>query len=209
LLTRGADFRFGTVTIHHSGLPRSLIFSVTTIVLQSFYGYCKPLSNTRLNPMSELTHFNQAGQAHMVDVGAKSETRRIAVACGSIRMQTSTMERIRQGTANKGDVIGIARIAAIQGTKQTASLIPLCHPLALSHVDTEFVLDPEQPRLTLKVTTETVGRTGVEMEALSGVMAGLLTVYDMLKAVDRGMQIEEVRLLEKQGGKSGHWQADQ
>lgn len=159
--------------------------------------------------MTELTHFNQAGQAHMVDVGAKQETRRIAVACGTISMQAETMQRIRQGSADKGDVIGVARLAAIQGTKQTANLIPLCHPLALTHVSADFTLDADLPQVHLQVTTETMGRTGVEMEALSGVMAGLLTVYDMLKAVDRGMQISAVRLLEKQGGKSGHWKADQ
>jgi cyclic pyranopterin phosphate synthase len=158
--------------------------------------------------MTELTHFNQAGQAHMVDVGAKQETLRIAVACGSISMQADTMARIRLGSADKGDVIGVARLAAIQGTKHTANLIPLCHPLALTHVSADFTLDPDLPRVYLQVTTETVGRTGVEMEALSGVMAGLLTVYDMLKAVDRGMQIDGVRLLEKQGGKSGHWRAE-
>lgn len=157
--------------------------------------------------MTELTHFNQSGQAHMVDVGNKSETRRIAVACGTIFMQPETMQRVTQGRADKGDVIGVARLAAIQGTKHTANLIPLCHPLALTHVSADFTLDAVQSCVHLQVTTETVGRTGVEMEALTGVMAGLLTVYDMLKAVDRGMHIEAVRLLEKQGGKSGHWRA--
>lgn len=154
-----------------------------------------------------LTHFDTAGQAHMVDVGAKAETRRVAIAAGHITMLPSTFDLLQQGAAHKGDVIGVARLAAIQGTKRTADLIPLCHPLALTHVAVEFGYEPALSRLHVQVTTETVGRTGVEMEALSGVMSGLLTVYDMLKAVDRGMQIGGVRLLEKQGGKSGHWQA--
>ncbi|CUA82605.1 cyclic pyranopterin monophosphate synthase subunit MoaC [Gulbenkiania indica] len=155
-----------------------------------------------------LTHFDAAGQAHMVDVGDKTETRRVAVATGHITMQPDTFQQLTAGTAKKGDVIGIARIAAIQGTKRTADLIPLCHPLALTRVAVDFTPEPEACRLHITVTAETVGRTGVEMEALSGVTAGLLTVYDMLKAVDRGMQIGGVRLLEKRGGKSGHWQAD-
>ena len=159
-------------------------------------------------PSSPLTHFDAQGQAHMVDVGAKPATRRTAVATGRISMQAATLALIASGTAKKGDVIGIARIAAIQGTKRTADLIPLCHPLALTRVAVDFTPEPEACRLHITVTAETVGRTGVEMEALSGVTAGLLTVYDMLKAVDRGMQIGGVRLLEKRGGKSGHWQAD-
>jgi len=143
----------------------------------------------------------------MVDVGNKSETRRIAVACGTIYMLPETMQRVTEGRADKGDVIGVARLAAIQGTKHTANVIPLCHPLALTHVSADFTLDIARSCVHVQVTTETMGRTGVEMEALTGVMAGLLTVYDMLKAVDRGMHIEDVRLLEKQGGKSGHWRA--
>lgn len=158
--------------------------------------------------MNPLTHFNAAGQAHMVDVGDKPETRRVAVATGHITMLPATFALLQGGNAKKGDVIGIARLAAIQGTKQTANLIPLCHPLALTRVNVDFSVDEALSRVDIFVTSETVGRTGVEMEALSGVMAGLLTVYDMLKAVDRGMQIDGVRLLEKQGGKSGHWQAD-
>ena len=157
--------------------------------------------------MSELTHFDSSGQAHMVDVGSKSETRRIATATGHISMQPDTFAMLMAGSAKKGDVLGVARLAAIQGTKQTAQLIPLCHPLALTHVGVEFEPEAALHRMHLRVTTETVGRTGVEMEALSGIMAGLLTIYDMLKAVDRGMQIGGVRLLEKIGGKSGHWQA--
>ena len=157
--------------------------------------------------MSELTHFDSSGQAHMVDVGSKSETRRIATATGHITMQPDTFAMLMAGSAKKGDVLGVARLAAIQGAKQTAQLIPLCHPLALTHVGVEFEPEAALHRMHLRVTTETVGRTGVEMEALSGTMAGLLTIYDMLKAVDRGMEIGGVRLLEKIGGKSGHWQA--
>ncbi len=157
--------------------------------------------------MSQLTHFDAAGQAHMVDVGAKPETRRVARAGGHIDMASATFALLQAGNNKKGDVIGIARLAAIQGTKRTADLIPLCHPLALTRVAVEFSADAAANRLYIEVTTETVGRTGVEMEALSGVMAGLLTVYDMLKAADKGMIIAGVQLLEKQGGKSGHWLA--
>lgn len=155
--------------------------------------------------MSELTHFNAQGQAHMVDVGAKSETERVAKAAGTIVMLPETFAALMAGHNKKGDVLGIARIAAIQGTKQTSTLIPLCHPIGLTHVDTEFITDAEACSVTLTVTAKITGKTGVEMEALTGVMAGLLTVYDMLKAIDKGMQIINVRLLEKQGGKSGHF----
>jgi len=157
--------------------------------------------------MSEFTHFNEAGQAHMVDVGAKSETRRVAVASGSIRMQADTLKMIQQGDAKKGDVLGIARIAAIQGSKRTSELIPLCHPISLTKVGVEFSIDQATSTIHCTVTAETVGRTGVEMEALTATSVALLTIYDMAKAVDRGMQIENVRLLEKAGGKSGHWVA--
>lgn len=157
---------------------------------------------------SPLTHFDAAGQAHMVDVGAKGETARVARAGGSIRMQPATFDLIVGGNAKKGDVLGIARIAAIQGAKRTADLIPLCHPLALTRVAVEFTLDAAQHRIAIEVTAETVGRTGVEMEALTAASAGLLTIYDMCKAADRGMVIENIRLLEKAGGKSGHWTAD-
>ncbi len=156
---------------------------------------------------SPLTHFDAAGQAHMVDVGAKAETARLARAQGRIRMQPATFELIRSGSAKKGDVLGIARIAAIQAAKRTADLIPLCHPIALTRVAAEFELDEASSSVTCTVTAETFGRTGVEMEALTACSAGLLTIYDMCKAVDRGMVIEEVRLLEKAGGKSGHWAA--
>ncbi|WP_024902777.1 cyclic pyranopterin monophosphate synthase MoaC [Robbsia andropogonis] len=154
---------------------------------------------------STLTHFDAAGQAHMVDVGAKAETRRIAVARGSIVMLPETLDLIARGAAGKGDVIGIARIAAIQGSKRTADLIPLCHPLALTRVAADFVLDATLPGVHCTVRAETTGRTGVEMEALTAVQVGLLTIYDMCKAVDRGMTITDVQLLEKHGGKSGDW----
>ena len=157
--------------------------------------------------MSQLTHFNAAGQAHMVDVGAKSETHRVARAGGSIRMQAATLALIAQGDSKKGDVLGIARIAAIQGSKRTSDLIPLCHPLSLTRVDVLFELDEDSAAIHCTVTAETFGRTGVEMEALTAVSVGLLTIYDMMKAVDRGMAMENIRLLEKSGGKSGHWQA--
>ena len=144
----------------------------------------------------------------MVDVGAKSETARLARATGRIRMQPATFELIHSGSAKKGDVLGIARIAAIQAAKRTSDLIPLCHPIALTRVTVEFELDAAASTITCTTTAETFGRTGVEMEALTACTAGLLTIYDMAKAVDRGMVIEEVRLLEKAGGKSGHWMAN-
>ncbi len=144
----------------------------------------------------------------MVDVGAKPETRRIARAGGTIRMQPSTLRLIREGGAKKGDVLGVARLAAIQAAKRTADLIPLAHPLALTRIAAEFDLDPAECAIGLTVTVETLGRTGVEMEALIAVSIGLLTIYDMCKAVDRGMRVEGVRLLEKRGGKSGHWKID-
>ncbi|MDO5103302.1 MAG: cyclic pyranopterin monophosphate synthase MoaC [Lautropia sp.] len=152
--------------------------------------------------MTDMTHFNDRGQAHMVDVGGKHETRRRAVAEGWITMQPETLARIEQGTAAKGDVLGIARIAAIMATKRTAELIPLCHPIALSKVGVEFELDAEGSRVRCEATVECTGRTGVEMEALTAVQLGLLTIYDMCKAVDRGMTMTDIRLLEKRGGKS-------
>ena len=155
--------------------------------------------------MSELTHFDATGQAHMVDVGAKQETARRARAAGRIRMAPATIALIREGSAKKGDVIGIARLAAIQASKRTADLIPLCHPLALTRVGVEFELNADTATVSITVTAETFGRTGVEMEALTAAATGLLTIYDMCKAVDRGMVIEDIRLLEKMGGKSGHW----
>jgi cyclic pyranopterin phosphate synthase len=154
-----------------------------------------------------LTHFDAAGRAHMVDVGDKAVTRRVAVASGRISMQPATFALVRSGGAKKGDVLGIARIAAIQGAKRTADLIPLCHPIALTRVAVDLELDAAAHAVTCTATVECEGRTGVEMEALTAVQVGLLTVYDMLKAVDRGMVISDVRLLEKRGGKSGSWQA--
>jgi cyclic pyranopterin monophosphate synthase len=154
-----------------------------------------------------LTHFDRQGQAHMVDVTAKQETHRIARAAGVIRMQPATFELIRSGSAKKGDVLGVARIAAIQAAKRTADLIPLCHPLPITRVAVEFTLDDALPGVGCTVQVETFGRTGVEMEALTAVQIGLLTIYDMCKAADRGMVIDSVRVLEKHGGKSGDWSA--
>jgi cyclic pyranopterin monophosphate synthase len=161
--------------------------------------------------MSSLTHFDTQGQAHMVDVGGKPATRRVAVAGGRIEMQAATLAIIESGTASKGDVLGVARIAGIQGAKKTSELIPLCHPLALTRLAVEFAVQPgdaaRQPCVVCTATAETVGPTGVEMEALTAVQIALLTIYDMCKAVDRGMTITGVHLLEKQGGKSGHYRA--
>ncbi|MDK2124433.1 cyclic pyranopterin monophosphate synthase MoaC [Parachitinimonas caeni] len=157
--------------------------------------------------MSELTHFDSQGQAHMVDVHAKAETHRVAVAEGRITMQADTLQRIAAGSHKKGDVLGIARIAAIQGAKRSADLIPLCHPLPLTRVAVEFELLEAESAVRCLVTAETVGRTGVEMEALTATSVALLTVYDMCKAIDKGMVIGGIRLLEKRGGKSGAWQA--
>lgn len=155
-----------------------------------------------------LTHFDEHGQARMVDVSGKAVTHRRAVARGSLRMSPRAFAALDAGGSPKGDVFGVARIAAIQGAKQTAALIPLCHPLPLTHLSVEFSRDAEQSRLTIEVTAETDGKTGVEMEALTGVSVGLLTVYDMLKAVDKVMVMEEIRLVSKEGGRSGNWRAD-
>jgi cyclic pyranopterin monophosphate synthase len=156
---------------------------------------------------SPLTHFDGQGQAHMVDVSAKSETHRIARATGVIRMQPATFALIASGSAKKGDVIGIARIAAIQAAKRTSDLIPLCHPLPITRVAVEFELDAAGSSVRCTAQVETLGRTGVEMEALTAVQVGLLTVYDMCKAADRGMVMDGIRVLEKHGGKSGDWVA--
>ena len=154
------------------------------------------------NPLS---HFDSTGQAHMVDVSAKAETHRVARASGVIRMQPATLALIQSGTAKKGDVIGIARIAAIQAAKRCSDLIPLCHPLPITRVTVDFNLDAASHSVTCAAQVETVGRTGVEMEALLAVQIGLLTIYDMCKAVDRGMVMGDIRVLEKHGGKSGDW----
>ncbi len=154
-----------------------------------------------------LTHFDAQGQAHMVDVAAKDVTHRVARAGGVIRMQPATFALIAGGQARKGDVIGVARIAAIQAAKRTADLIPLCHPLPITRVAVDFALDAQRSEVRCTAQVETLGRTGVEMEALTAVQIGLLTVYDMCKAVDRGMVMGEIRVLEKHGGKSGDWVA--
>jgi cyclic pyranopterin phosphate synthase len=152
-----------------------------------------------------LSHFDASGQAHMVNVGEKPETSRFARASGTIDMAPATLKLILAGGAKKGDVLGVARIAAIQGAKRTGELIPLCHPLNLTRVAAEFLVDKPRSAIRLLVTVETIGRTGVEMEALTAVSVGLLTIYDMCKAVDRAMTIREIKLLEKAGGRSGHF----
>ena len=155
-----------------------------------------------------LTHFDQNGQAHMVDIGEKAETHRIAIATGLISMLPATLALIQSGTSKKGDVLGIARIAAIQAAKKTSDLIPLCHPIFLTRIAVSFDVNEAQSSISCTVTSETYGKTGVEMEALTAVSACLLTIYDMCKAADRSMVISEIKLLEKQGGKSGHWVAE-
>jgi cyclic pyranopterin phosphate synthase len=166
------------------------------------------MTTTPNAPSDQLTHFDAAGQAHMVDVGAKSETHRIAVAAGTIRMKQETLALIVSGNAKKGDVLGIARIAAIMGAKRTSDLVPLCHPLALTRVAVDFQVDEPANSVHCRAQVETIGKTGVEMEALTAVQVGLLTIYDMCKAVDRGMVMTNVRVLEKHGGKSGDWTAE-
>ena len=160
----------------------------------------------RFLPMSGLTHLDSQGHARMVDVGGKAETARVAIARGRIRMTPATLAAIREGDAPKGDVLAAARIAGIMAAKKTGELIPLCHPLALDAVAVEFAFVPDGVEVT--ATASLTGRTGVEMEALTAVSIALLTIYDMAKAVDRGMRIENIRLLEKSGGKSGHWLAE-
>lgn len=155
-----------------------------------------------------LTHFDSTGQAHMVNVGAKADTQRVAVATGIIRMKAETLALIQSGTAKKGDVLGIARIAAIMATKRTSELIPLCHPLALTRVSVDFAMDSDANQVQCTAQVETFGKTGVEIEALAAVQIGLLTIYDMCKAVDRGMVMTDVKVLEKHGGKSGDWNAN-
>jgi len=177
-----------------------LISNRDMAVLLSFY-----LSHWADN-MSKLTHFNQNGAAHMVDVATKDITHRRAIASGRIEMQADTLRLIEQGGHKKGDVLGIARIAGIMAAKKTADLIPLCHPLTLTHINIDFVIDQSRSLVSCTATVETDGKTGVEMEALTAVQTALLTIYDMCKAVDRGMTLNEIRLDEKSGGKSGHWQ---
>ena len=161
-----------------------------------------------MNPKSpSLTHFDAQGQAHMVDVGGKTSTHRVAVATGRIGMQPATLALIQSGTAKKGDVLGIARIAGIMGAKKTSELIPLCHPIALTRVAVQFEVRADSSEVVCTATAETVGQTGVEMEALTAVQVALLTIYDMCKAADRGMTMTGITLLEKHGGKSGSWVA--
>jgi len=156
--------------------------------------------------MSEFTHFDASGQAHMVDVGDKAVTARRARAEGRIGLAAPTLQMVTQGTHRKGDVLGIARLAGIMAAKKTADLVPLCHPLALTSVSVELVPEPHGPAIHCVATAETRGQTGVEMEALTAVQVALLTIYDMCKAVDRGMTMYDIRLVEKSGGRSGHWQ---
>ncbi len=170
-----------------------------------------PKANSKKSAPQALTHFDASGQAHMVDVADKAVTHRVAIATGRIAMQPATLALIASGTSKKGDVLGIARIAAIQGAKRTAELIPLCHPIAITRIAVDLVIDDandDASSVTCIATVECTGRTGVEMEALTAVQIGLLTIYDMCKAVDRGMTITDVRLLEKRGGKSGRWSVD-
>lgn len=156
-----------------------------------------------------LTHLDDSGAARMVNVGHKADTERIAVAAGEVAMQAATLQLIRDGAIKKGDVLTIARIAGIMAAKRTSELIPLCHPIALTHLDVNLTLDEPTNRVLIEATARTVGKTGVEMEALTAVSAAALTIYDMAKAVDRGMHIQNIRLLEKHGGKSGDYVADE
>ena len=158
--------------------------------------------------MNKLTHFDTSGQAHMVNVGDKPNTHRIAIATGKITMLPETFNMVEAGTHKKGDVLGIARIAGIQAAKKTSDLIPLCHPLALTHVSLEFQFNKVESSIACQVRAETTGPTGVEMEALTAVQVTLLTIYDMCKAVDRGMVMGDIKLLEKSGGKSGEWKSE-
>jgi cyclic pyranopterin phosphate synthase len=156
--------------------------------------------------MTQLTHFNASGDAHMVDVGAKAHSERLAICEGYIEMLPETLNLIVAGGHKKGDVLAIARIAGIMASKRTADLIPLCHPLPITHVEIDFTIEPEKNRIRCQTLVKTNGQTGVEMEALTATQIALLTIYDMCKAVDRGMIMQSIGLLEKKGGKSGHWQ---
>jgi cyclic pyranopterin phosphate synthase len=155
--------------------------------------------------MSKLTHFDDEGRAQMVDVGGKPETAREAVASGAVHMEAATLERIRAGTLEKGDVLGVARLAAVQGLKKTSELVPLCHPLRVTGVEVLLTPADGPPRVDIRVTVRAFDRTGVEMEALTGVTVAALTIYDMCKAIDRGMRLDAIQLERKQGGKSGAW----
>jgi cyclic pyranopterin monophosphate synthase len=155
----------------------------------------------------KLTHFDERGAARMVDVGAKAETHRVAVASGAIRMKAATFRIVQSGTSKKGDVLGVARVAAIQAAKRTSELIPLCHPVPLTSVVVDFKLDRKKSVVVCRATVECTAKTGVEMEALTAVQVGLLTIYDMCKAVDRAMTMEDIHVVEKRGGKSGTYKA--
>lgn len=161
--------------------------------------------NNQEQNKGKLTHFNEAGEAHMVDVHAKDDTYRVAKACGTIKVNDAVYRAVSTGTAKKGDVLGVARIAGIMGAKNNSMLIPLCHAIAMTKCDVEFELDEKNSSITAICTTACVGKTGVEMEAMTGVSVALLTIYDMCKALDRGMEIGQIHLLEKSGGKSGHY----
>lgn len=156
--------------------------------------------------MTQSSHFNQAGEAHMVDISEKAITQRTAVTVGYIEMLAETLQMIMQGEHKKGDVLAIARLAGIMASKKTAELIPLCHPLPITHVEVQLIAEPEFNRVRCQTTVKTTGQTGVEMEALTATSCALLTIYDMCKGVDRAMTINQIQLLEKAGGKSGHWQ---
>ncbi len=157
--------------------------------------------------MSGLTHFDPQGQAHMVDVSAKAHTNRVAVASGCVKMSTEAYEIVTEGNAKKGDVLAVARLAGIMGAKKTADLIPLCHPLPITKVAVELTVDPDLPGVLVQATVKTSGQTGVEMEALTAVSTACLTIYDMMKAVDKAMEISAIRLVLKDGGKSGRYEA--
>ena len=166
-----------------------------------------PRQESQAAGRATLTHFDRAGRARMVDVGEKPETERVAVASGRVRMASATIEQVRTGRAAKGDVLAVAQVAAVMGAKRTADLIPMCHPLMLTRIDVAFELGQDEVRIEAIVATR--GRTGVEMEALTAVATAALTIYDMLKAVDRGMTIDEIQLDSKVGGRSGRWSRDE
>ncbi len=159
--------------------------------------------------LSDLTHLDAAGRPHMVDVSAKADTARVAVARGEVRMQPATLAAIKQGAIVKGDVLSAAQVAAVMAAKRAWEIIPMCHPLLLTNIEVGFELDEAGSRVEIEVTVKTTGKTGVEMEALTGVSAAALTIYDMCKAIDRGMVIDAIRLMRKSGGKSGVWERDE
>ena len=193
------DFKSGLQPFH--GIPATIRFRKRTRGFLLVYKLPLPAKP----PMNRLTHFNESGAAHMVDVGAKPATRRTALAEGYIEMEPATLAMVMAGDHEKGDVLGIARIAGIMAAKKTSELIPLCHPVPLTHLSVDLEPQPEFRRIRCVATAAATGQTGVEMEALTAVQAALLTIYDMCKAVDRGMAMQSIRLLEKAGGQSGHW----